>query len=118
MQLFLLYAVQCTCHVFLATVSLNFQRLGRILNGNVTILFLLHPQIVLWRSDSSSESTTESEEQSEVSQERLGRLLFSKLCNCYHVSVSKSVLLDSLVQSGTNIISSVCLMPSLKTSCR
>ena len=68
------------------------------------ILFLLHPQIVpLPRpdrrpSDSGSESTIDSEEKSAVSSERLGRLLFSKLCNCYHVSVTKSVLLDSLVQ--------------------
>ena len=56
-------------------------------------------------SDSGSESTTESEEESEVSLERLGRLCCCKLCNCYPMSVKKSVLLDSLVLSGTIIIS-------------
>ena len=56
-------------------------------------------------SDSGSESTTEYEEESEVSWERLGKLCCCKLCNCYHVSVKKSVLLDSLVLSGTIIIS-------------
>ena len=56
-------------------------------------------------SHSGSESTTESEEESEVSWERLGRLCCCKLCNYYHVSVKKSVLLDSLVWSGTIILS-------------
>ena len=56
-------------------------------------------------SDSGSESTTESEEESEVSLERLGRLCCCKLYNCYPMSVKKSVLLDSLVLSGTIIIS-------------
>ena len=66
-------------------------------------------------ADSGSESTSESEEESEVSKDRLGRLPCSKMRNCYYVYVTNCVPVGKVEVEQMLYL---CLMLSLEASCR
>lgn len=66
-------------------------------------------------ADSGSESTSESEEESWVSLDRLGRFPSSKLRNCYFVYVTNCVPLEKVEVERMLYL---CLMLLLETSCR
>ena len=117
---------------------MNFQRLKRILNGIIQQVTFYQPNVIQFHyilqvvplphpdgrrslgaryslADSGSESTSESEEEIEVSKDRLGRLPCSKLRKCYYVYVTNCVPLEKVEVEQMLYL---CLMLPLETSCR